>query len=129
MIFDEVLFKNISTLLALAFPDFLHKMNARSSCYMTEKVEAVGSKNRQEDWAKAEEGMSKVAAWYEKNAEKGPFYLGAKMSWVDIVIASFLVFFKRSWGEDSQEWRRICSWDGGRWRNHAEIFHEFEFVQ
>uniref|UniRef100_A0A8H7XQM0 GST N-terminal domain-containing protein n=1 Tax=Psilocybe cubensis TaxID=181762 RepID=A0A8H7XQM0_PSICU len=128
IIFEEVLFENVSPLLALAFPDFVRKMNARSGWFMIEKVEAVGSKNRREDWVKAQEGMGKVAGWYEKNKEKGPFYFGDRISWVDIGVASFLVFFRRSWGEDSEEWGRICSWDGGRWRNHSRIFMEFEIV-
>ncbi|KAH9480878.1 Glutathione S-transferase-like protein ustS [Psilocybe cubensis] len=81
IIFEEVLFENVSPLLALAFPDFVRKMNARSGWFMIEKVEAVGSKNRREDWVKAQEGMGKVAGWYEKNKEKGPFYFGDRISW------------------------------------------------
>ncbi|PPQ82169.1 hypothetical protein CVT25_015109 [Psilocybe cyanescens] len=125
-IFDEVLFTNISPLLALAFPDFLPMLTPESTPFMTAKVLEVGSKNREEDWIKAEEGMEKVAAWYERKVEEGPFVLGACMSWVDIVIASFLVFFRRTWGEDSEEWRKITSWNGGRWGVHSDIFREFE---
>ena len=72
---------------------------------------------RTELWAKFRDGMSKVDECLAKTDAKGPFVMGDTISWADFFISAFLMFFKNVWGEDSEEWKDIASWDEGRWGN------------
>jgi glutathione S-transferase len=80
-----------------------------------EEMVPVGAE-RAVQWAKFRDGMSKVDECLAKTDSKGPFVMGNTISWADFVISSFLLFFKNVWGEDSEEWKDIASWNGGRWK-------------
>ncbi|KAF9554754.1 hypothetical protein CPC08DRAFT_712671 [Agrocybe pediades] len=70
-----------------------------------------------EEWKKLEEAFGKVEGLFKATDEVGPFVLGDRVSWGDIVVASFLIYFKRLWGgtEKDEQWRNISTWQGGRW--------------
>ncbi|KAF9536581.1 hypothetical protein CPC08DRAFT_613849, partial [Agrocybe pediades] len=68
-------------------------------------------------WDKFKAGLGKIDSWYAKNDSKGPFLLGETISWADLVVASYTICLKISWGEDSEQWKDIASWHGGRWNN------------
>ena len=72
---------------------------------------------RAEQWAKFRDGMSKVDECLAKSDNKGPFVMGDTISWADFFISGSLMFFKIIWGEDSEEWKDIASWNDGRWKN------------
>jgi glutathione S-transferase len=72
---------------------------------------------RAEQWAKFRDSMSKVDECLAKADTKGPFVMGDTISWADFFISGFLMFWKRVWGEDSEEWKDIASWNEGRWKN------------
>jgi glutathione S-transferase len=79
-------------------------------------------------WARFREGFGKVGTWYAKNGGEGPFLLGEKPSWGDIVIASYLVLLRIVWGEESQEWKDISAWNNGRWAGIVEALKKYETV-
>ena len=70
---------------------------------------------RTEEWGKFEKGMDGIHAYLAMTDEKGPYVLGDTISWGDLVLFSFVYWFKLIWGEDSKEWKDIASWNGGRW--------------
>jgi len=72
---------------------------------------------RAEQWAKFRDGMSKIDECLAMTDTKGPFVMGDTISWADFFISSFLMYFKSVWGEDSEEWKDIASWNEGRWNN------------
>jgi len=79
------------------------------------------------EWAQFRDGMGKVDAWYAKNGGKGPFLLGETPSWGDIVVASYLIWLRVVWGEDSQQWKDISSWNDGRWAAIIKALKKYEY--
>ncbi|PPQ76771.1 hypothetical protein CVT26_001944 [Gymnopilus dilepis] len=74
-------------------------------------------------WAKFESELGKIDEWLVKGG--GKYLLGDKPSWGDFLVASYLIWFKVSWGEDSKEWKDICSWHDGRWKTRLDNLKEF----
>ena len=81
-----------------------------------EEMVPVGAE-RVAQWAKFRDGMSKIDECLGKTDTKGPFVMGDTISWADFFISSHLIFLKIVWGEDSEEWKDIASWNEGRWKN------------
>ena len=114
------------------------KLNPRSEEYYRRTREKWFGKKMEEmapkgeaaiaQWSRFKDGVGKVDAWYAKNGGKGPFLLGEAPSWGDIVVASFLVFLRIVWGEDSPEWKDVSSWHNGRWAGIVEALKKYETV-
>ncbi|KAG2147741.1 uncharacterized protein EDB93DRAFT_1240599 [Suillus bovinus] len=75
--------------------------------------------NYDEDWALLEKGYNTACEWYQKT--HGKWFMGDAFSYADIIVASYLLWFKRVLKED--EWVRISSWNGGKW---AQILADVE---
>ena len=78
------------------------------------------------EWAKFQEDLGKVEAWYAKIG--GPFLMGNVPSWADFAVAGSLVWMRSVWGEKSTEWKDIASWQGGRWRILLDNLKQYETV-
>ncbi|KAG2101603.1 uncharacterized protein F5147DRAFT_312099 [Suillus discolor] len=72
-----------------------------------------------EDWALLEKGFNTAYKWYQKT--DGKWYMGDTFSYADIIVACYLLWFKRVLKED--EWVRISSWNGGKW---AQVLADVE---
>jgi glutathione S-transferase len=81
-----------------------------------EEMVPVGTE-RVVKWAKFREAMNTVNESLAKTDAKGPFVMGDTISWADIFLSAYLTYFKLIWGEDSEEWKDMASWNGGRWEN------------
>lgn len=68
-----------------------------------------------EEWGKFKNGFDKVDGWFAKTDNIGPYILGDVISWGDIVVASIAIWLKLVFGEESQQWKEIALWHGGRW--------------
>ncbi|THU90810.1 hypothetical protein K435DRAFT_759879 [Dendrothele bispora CBS 962.96] len=76
-------------------------------------------------WKQIEDGMNKMATWMDKGGYK--FVMGDKISFADFVFAGFLQFNKKTWGEESKEWKDMSvNWDGGRWGKLLKDLKEYE---
>ena len=51
--------------------------------------------------------------------DQGPFVTGDTVSCADFFISAFLMYLKNIWGEDSEEWKDVTSWNDGRWKKFA----------
>ena len=93
------------------------------------KLEDITPKgeDRIAQWAKFRAGMGNVNKWFEMNGG-GPFLMGDALSWSDLVIAGEMIWYRTIWGEDSEEWKDIKTWDGGRWNMILETLKEYETV-
>ena len=78
------------------------------------------------EWAKVEKGWGTIAGWYAKSG--GPFLLGETVSWADFVVACWLMTVRSLWGEDSQRWRDMASWNGGRFGKLLDDLKEYQAV-
>lgn len=59
--------------------------------------------------------LGKIDELYAKNGGKGPYIMGDVPSWADILVASVVVVFRVSYGDGSEIWKKIVSWNEGRW--------------
>ena len=83
------------------------------------KMEEITPKGERavEEWAKFKANLDKVDTWFTKTDDKGPFILGDTISWTDLNVASWTTWWRAVWGEDSEEWKDVASWNGGRWND------------
>jgi glutathione S-transferase len=72
-------------------------------------------KDREEQWAKLKEGYGDIDAWLQQGKEDGPYFLGNTNSFIDFVVASYLLWVKKVCGEDGPEWNDVKTWNDGRW--------------
>ncbi|KAG0708471.1 hypothetical protein DFH29DRAFT_892758 [Suillus ampliporus] len=66
-----------------------------------------------------EKGYNSVYEWYQKSG--GKWIMGDTFSYADIIVACWLLWYKRVLKED--EWARISSWNGGKW---AQVLADVE---
>ncbi|KAF4617881.1 hypothetical protein D9613_006291 [Agrocybe pediades] len=81
-----------------------------------------------EDWKKFEDSFNMLNTWFKATDEKGLFMLGETSSWADLNMASFLKWMRFNFGEDSEEWKRILSWNEGRWDNLVKAFDKYSAI-
>ncbi|KAG1727812.1 hypothetical protein EDB19DRAFT_2028118 [Suillus lakei] len=74
---------------------------------------------RDEDWELLEKGYNTAYEWYQKS--DGKWIMGDTFSYADIIVACWLLAYKRVLKED--EWARISSWNGGKW---AQVLADVE---
>jgi glutathione S-transferase len=79
------------------------------------------------EWARFRDGLGKVDTWYAKNGGKRPFLLGETPSWGHIIVASYLNWTRKVWGDDSQQWKDILSWNNGRWAAIIEALKKYQY--
>ncbi|EJF63317.1 hypothetical protein DICSQDRAFT_82843 [Dichomitus squalens LYAD-421 SS1] len=106
---------------------------AREATFGTtmEDLAPLGSEKRANHWAKVRNDASKVAAWYEADGNKDKtFVLGdnAGVTYADVIVTAFFGCFRKGLGEDSQEWKDIAAWDGGRWKRLLAAFEKYGAV-
>lgn len=80
------------------------------------------------EWAKFREGLSKVDECLAKTDDKGPFVMGNTISWADFFLSGYLIYFKYAWGEDSEEWKDVASWNEGRWENLLRALGKYQTI-
>jgi len=81
--------------------------------------EAIGFKSVQKD-------LEKVEKWYKPGQT---FVSGTQdLIFADLQLAGYLIWVRSLWGEDSEEWREILTWNNGRWKALFEKLKPFEEV-
>ena len=97
-----------------------------------EKLAPDGSAERAECWDKMEKAMSRVARWWEtdKNGKMQTRVMGDDLpvSYADIILASWLLWFRETLGEENEEWRRMMAWDNGLWKQVVDGMAEYQMV-
>lgn len=90
------------------------------------KLEELGS---EESWKLLEAGFGKLDTWLGANGPgKDSLFLGNKICFSDIQVASFLKWTRVVCGEDSPDWERIAGWNGGKWKRLTEEFDRYAVV-
>ncbi|KAF8157811.1 hypothetical protein B0H34DRAFT_706156 [Crassisporium funariophilum] len=140
--FAEAYANQLEPLWQFILPATCLKLNPPSEAYFRrtreqsfgKKLEDLVPKGQAwaEEWAKVQDGLGKVDAWLSKDSggqRKGPFVLGDTISWGDLVIASYTIWLKIVWGENSKEWKDISGWHGGRWVKLVDALGKYETVR
>ncbi|KAJ7645542.1 hypothetical protein DFH06DRAFT_1211663 [Mycena polygramma] len=81
----------------------------------------------EEAWKKVEDGFGKVDKWLNEGPNKGaPFVMGDQVSFADFMIAGEMQWCKTGFGEDSELWKDMMKWHGGRWAKLVNNLQKYE---
>jgi glutathione S-transferase len=108
---------NINGLYSIILPAAYARLNAASQPYYGKKLEEVSPMGPERDshWKKLKDRLDVIDGWLAK-VESGQVYIaGDSLSFADIILASRLMWMKRVFGEDSQLWKDVSTWNEGRW--------------
>ncbi|OBZ68778.1 hypothetical protein A0H81_11342 [Grifola frondosa] len=83
---------------------------------------------REAHWKAIEAGLHKVTKWLSMDGNEKLFFMGETISYADITLGASLVALKRVLGPDSQEWKNVKTWDGGRWDRRMGIQLTYPFI-
>ncbi|EIW58149.1 uncharacterized protein TRAVEDRAFT_124779 [Trametes versicolor FP-101664 SS1] len=83
---------------------------------------------REKHWVGLRKAFGTVAQWFQADGIDKPFLLGDNIGFADITLASFLVSTRIVFGENSEEWKNIMTWDNGRWARYMDAFSKYEEV-
>jgi glutathione S-transferase len=64
-------------------------------------------------WKAVEKIFDTLHGWLSKS--QGEFFMGKTVSFADFVVGATLQFMKITYGEDSEEWNDVMTWNNGRW--------------
>ncbi|TCD62930.1 hypothetical protein EIP91_006228 [Steccherinum ochraceum] len=92
-----------------------------------EEVVPEGTEKGETKWKELEEGMTKVAKWFEAGGDK-PFVGGDLPIYADIQVAGMLIWAKNVLGKDSKEWGRISAMNGGRWGEFLKDWEQWSQI-
>ncbi|PPR03711.1 hypothetical protein CVT24_007404 [Panaeolus cyanescens] len=114
-------------------------MNPRSEEYFTRTRTASFGKpladvvptgaERKAKWAKYKADLDVVNEWYKATDNAGPWLLGDALSSGDLIVGGFTIWLKVLWGEDSEEWKDISSWNNGRWARIVGLLGQYSEVK
>lgn len=137
--FEAAFDRRVSAVWAFMIPATCPRLNPISEEYFRrtreisygKKLEDVvpSGDDRTKEWGKFEKGLDKVHSYLVSTDEKGPYMMGNIISWSDLLLFSYLYWFKVIFGEDSKEWKDIASWNGGRWEAHMDALKEYNRIQ
>lgn len=95
-----------------------------------EEMSPEGSARRAELWDTVKDGLSTLAKMYDangvgKDGREKPWFFGDAFSFADMILAGYLLWAKIVLGEDSEEWRALAGWDGGRWARVVKFTEKY----
>ncbi|KAI9060509.1 glutathione transferase FuA class [Trametes sanguinea] len=117
----------------LVMPIALQRMNDASKEHFKDRRETVfgenieewsppGSAVRAEQWKKLQAGFAQIARWMGAGGKERRFFMGDTITFADIALAGRLMWMKRVLDDDSEEWKNVERWHGGRWARLIEVF-------
>ncbi|KAI1790148.1 hypothetical protein LXA43DRAFT_1074928 [Ganoderma leucocontextum] len=129
----------VPDLLQIMLPATNAQLRAKSAKYFRKTREAayggrleewapVGSEKRQRHWKGIEQAFDTFKQWLGADGREELFFMGDRISYADITVASFLLWIKIVLGEDSKEWQDVLRWNEGHWARFMEAFRKYEGV-
>ena len=115
-------------------------LNARSAAYFRATREVafgakltelapVGSEKRAKHWAGVKAAFDQYAKWLEADGSDKLFFLGPdRVAYADITFAAFLMWIRTVLAAESEEWKEMVAWDGGRWGKLLAAFEKYSAV-
>ncbi|KIY67986.1 hypothetical protein CYLTODRAFT_375059 [Cylindrobasidium torrendii FP15055 ss-10] len=121
--FDAALMDAVTPIWALMFLNTAELLNPESKTFFLQTKYSALEVDSVTEWARLQSGFSKVAQWTNG---MGNFVMGDTVSFPDFAIGVLLFALRNAFGEDSEEWRRVVSWDGGKWEKLAGQLRKYE---
>lgn len=97
-----------------------------------EDLAPAGSDKRAKHWAGVKKGYRAVAEWLngDVSGEERLLFLGGdRISYADVSVAALLMWIRAIFGDDSEEWKDVLSWDDGRWARFTDVMKKYESVE
>lgn len=85
----------------------------------------VPEEAKEAQWEKVKEGFGALDTLMKKN---DVWVMGDTPSFMDFVMASFILWVKILYGRESGEWKKIMSWHGGRWERLMAAVEKYSAV-
>ncbi|KAF7798335.1 hypothetical protein EIP86_009556 [Pleurotus ostreatoroseus] len=77
-------------------------------------------------WEKAEKLWAGFAAVLEANGEgKNNLIMGDQVCFADLQVAAMLAAARNTLGAESEQWKRMCGWQGGKWARFLDQFSQY----
>ncbi|KZT65264.1 hypothetical protein DAEQUDRAFT_677134 [Daedalea quercina L-15889] len=79
-------------------------------------------------WAEIERAFGVVAGWLDGASDGRVTFLGgatSALSHADLSIAGWLLWMQFVVGKESEEWKAVERWHGGRWRNLLDVLEPY----
>ncbi len=136
--FREALRPKFAPLLPFIIPAEWKILNPRSQEFFRRAREAEFGKklediapqsatDRQLPWRKLEKGVGGILRWSDADFQRR-YITGDQPIFADIILASYFIWMRNMFGTDSEEWRMIASWHGGRWEELLALMKQYETV-
>lgn len=103
------------------------RREARYGCRL-EEVAPRGTQRRDAVWDRVRIAFKEFHKWMNMAGSYKIFVLGDKLCFADIVVASYLTWFKRLLGEDSPEWVELMAAEDERWSKLMKAIAPWEKV-
>ncbi|KAK0202353.1 hypothetical protein DFS33DRAFT_1275466 [Desarmillaria ectypa] len=81
--------------------------------------------DREREWARLKADFGKIDGWYGKGDR---YVMGDTVSYADFTVGAWLLWVRIVYGADSEEWKDISTWHGGRWGALVQNFEKYETV-
>ncbi|KAH6918270.1 hypothetical protein BKA70DRAFT_12145 [Coprinopsis sp. MPI-PUGE-AT-0042] len=88
----------------------------------------ISDEEKAEKWKKFKSNFELFGEETFGGKEGFRWYLGDKISWIDFVVAGILIWIRESWGDDSEEWKDVITWNDGKWLHLLEGLKEYQAV-
>ncbi|TFK37165.1 hypothetical protein BDQ12DRAFT_753114 [Crucibulum laeve] len=122
--FNDAFMSKLEALWQFVLPVTATRLNPSSEEYFTRTRTAVFGKPLKDvfpkgeehvaEWKKLKDGFVAIDGWYQKSGGS-TFIMGETPVFADFIIGGFVFFAKAIFGEDSEEWKDMVLWNGGRW--------------
>ncbi|KAF8996514.1 hypothetical protein BDQ17DRAFT_1364310 [Cyathus striatus] len=89
---------------------------------------ALTKEDEREGLKKVNEALVDVDQWFRKAGQEGSFLTGEKPVFVDFAVGGMFVFIRTLVEEESEAWKEIVSWQGGRWAKLLDDLKEWEVI-
>ncbi|ESK93164.1 hypothetical protein Moror_1100 [Moniliophthora roreri MCA 2997] len=77
-------------------------------------------------WVAVKGGLNEIAKWYK---EENAFLAGERPIYADFSLIPIFYVAKPLFGEFSEEWKNLASWNGGRWARMMEAAEGYESTE
>ncbi|KAF7791479.1 hypothetical protein EIP86_002495 [Pleurotus ostreatoroseus] len=130
-VFQSTCTKVVFSTLPLLVATFCSKLNERSQAYFRPARERMLGGNleslcNEAQWQKAEQAWAEYAAILAANGEgKDNLIMGDQVCFADFQIAAILAAARNALGVESEQWKRICGWQGGKWERFIDQFSKY----
>ncbi|KAF5326572.1 hypothetical protein D9611_000537 [Ephemerocybe angulata] len=97
----------------------------------------ANSEHAEKYLARAKAGFDTLERFFEKSERVagergegplGPWIGGSRFGYADVVLGGVLLWVSRAMGEESEEWKRLREWNGGRWGRFFDALRPYTVI-